>query len=155
MTYSGKFSPDNPSKYGGDHTKIVFRSSWELSFMRWLDMNPDVATWVSEETVIPYISPVDDRQHRYFVDFKVKFKNGRVLLVEIKPDHQTKKPVPKKGKKRSTLLLEAQTYGVNWAKWKAAERYAEERGWKFAVFTEHTLKGLGIKIPSTQPRGKR
>ena len=155
MTYSGKFSPDNPSKYGGDHTKIVFRSSWELSFMRWLDMNPDVATWGSEETVIPYISPVDDRQHRYFVDFKVKFKNGRVLLVEIKPDHQTKKPVPKKGKKRSTLLLEAQTYGVNWAKWKAAERYAEERGWKFAVFTEHTLKGLGIKIPSTQPRGKR
>ena len=155
MSYSGKFSPDNPSKYDGDHTNIVFRSSWELSFMRWLDMNPDVDTWVSEETVIPYISPVDDRQHRYFVDFKVKFKNGKVLLIEIKPDHQTKKPVAKKGKKRSTLLLEAQTYGVNWAKWKAAERYAEDRGWKFAVFTEHTLKGLGIKIPSTQPRGKR
>ena len=155
MSYSGKFSPTNPNKYNGDHTKIVFRSSWELSFMRWLDMNPDVDTWVSEETVIPYISPVDDRQHRYFVDFKVKFKNGKVLLIEIKPDHQTKKPVAKKGKKRSTLLLEAQTYGVNWAKWKAAERYAEARGWKFAVFTEHTLKGLGIKIPSTQPRGKR
>ena len=155
MSYSGKFSPTNPNKYNGDHTNIVFRSSWELSFMRWLDMNPDVDTWVSEETVIPYISPVDDKQHRYFVDFKVKFKNGKVLLIEIKPDHQTKKPVAKKGKKRSTLLLEAQTYGVNWAKWKAAERYAEDRGWKFAVFTEHTLKGLGIKIPSTLPRGKR
>lgn len=155
MAYSGKYSPTNTAKYDGDHTKVQFRSSWERSFMRWLDMNPDVVKWSSETVVIPYISPVDDRKHRYFVDFKVKFTNGHVLLVEIKPDHQTKKPIPKKGKKQITLLNEAHTYGVNWAKWKAAERFAEERGWKFAVFTEHTLKGLGIKINSTLPRGKR
>lgn len=155
MAYSGTYTPDNTHKYDGDHTSIQFRSSWERSFMRWLDMNPDVEKWSSEETVIPYISPVDDKKHRYFVDFKVKFVNGSTLLVEIKPDHQTKKPSPKKGKKRSSLLLEAHTYAVNWAKWKAAEKYASERGWKFAVFTEHTLKGLGIKIHSTLPRGKR
>lgn len=155
MAYHGSFEPTNKHKYDGDHTKITFRSSWERTFMRWLDANPDVTKWNSEETVVPYISPVDDKMHRYFVDFKVKFANGAVLLIEVKPDHQTKKPVLKKGKKRSQLLREAETYAVNWAKWKTAERYAEERGWKFAVFTEHTLKSLGIKIPSTQPKGKR
>lgn len=123
--------------------------------MRWLDYNPDIVKWSSEEVVIPYISPIDDRVHRYFIDFKVTFKNGLVLLVEVKPHYQTQKPIMKKGKRKTTFLAEAQTYGVNWAKWKTAERYAEERGWQFAVFTEHTLKSLGIKIPSTLPRGKR
>lgn len=155
MAYQGLFLPKNPSKYNGDHTKIVFRSSWERLFMDWLDSNPDVAKWESEEFNIPYISPVDDRQHRYFVDFKVTFANGTTLLIEIKPAHQTVKPVLKKNKKQHTLLEEVKTYSVNYAKWKAAEKYAEQRGMKFAVFTEHTLAQLGIKIPSLVPRGKR
>lgn len=155
MAYSGKYTPKNPAKYEDDHTNIVYRSSWELSLMKWLDMNPDVVSWSSESVVIPYISPIDDRPHRYFVDFKVKFKNGKVLLIEVKPDHQTKKPVAKKGKRKSVILNEAHTYGVNWAKWKAAERFAEERGWKFAVFTEHTLGSLGIRIPSTAKKVRR
>lgn len=155
QTLSGVFYPENISKYSGNTSNIMYRSSWEKSFMRWCDINPDVKLWNSEEVVIPYISPVDDKPHRYFVDFLVEFQNGTKLLIEIKPHHQTQKPVPKKGKKKTTFLMEAQTYGVNYAKWKAAEKYAEVRGWKFAVFTEHTLKSLGIKIPSTLPRGKR
>ena len=62
-------------KYEGDCTNIVYRSSWERLFMEWLCKNPDVITFSSEEFAIPYISPVDDRTHRYFVDFKVKFAN--------------------------------------------------------------------------------
>jgi hypothetical protein len=34
------------------------------------------------------------------------------------------------------------TWGVNDAKWKAAKRFAEERGWEFIVLTEYHL---GIK----------
>lgn len=149
------YQPRNPKKYRGDPSKIVFRSSWERLFMEWLDLNPDVSLWESEEFYITYISPVDNRQHRYFVDFKVKFANGSTLLIEIKPAHQTKKPVPRKGKKVALLESEVRTYAVNYAKWKAAEKYAAERGMKFAVFTEHTLKSLGINIPGLNPKGKR
>ena len=157
MAYSGKFiMPDKAKhKYEGDSANIVYRSSWERLFMEWLCKNPDVITFSSEEFAIPYISPVDDRTHRYFVDFKVKFANGTTILIEIKPAHQTKKPVAKKGKKQSSLMEEVKTYAVNYAKWKYAETYASERGWKFAVFTEHTLKSLGINISNTIPRGKR
>lgn len=155
MAYSGKFTPLNVGKYEGDSSKIVYRSLWEAAFMKWLDLNNDVKFWSSEEIVIPYMSPVDDRVHRYFPDFKVKFNNGDVLIVEIKPEYQTRKPVFKKGMRKSRMLNEAQTYGTNWAKWKAAERYSTDRGWKFAVFTEHTLSALGIKIPNMQPPGKR
>lgn len=149
------YQPRNPKKYRGDPSKIVFRSSWERLFMEWLDLNPDVSLWESEEFYITYISPVDNRQHRYFVDFKVKFANGSTLLIEIKPAHQTKKPVPRKGKKATLLESEVRTYAVNYAKWKAAEKYAADRGMKFAVFTEHTLKSLGINIPGLNPKGKR
>lgn len=155
MAYQGMYQPRNPKKYKGDASKIVYRSSWERLFMEWLDLNPDVSLWESEEFYIPYISPVDNRQHRYFVDFKVKFANGSTLLIEIKPAHQTKKPVPRKGKKAALLESEVKTYAVNYAKWKAAEKYAAERGMKFAVFTEHTLKSLGINIPGLNPKGKR
>ena len=155
MAYQGLYQPRNPKKYKGDPSKIVYRSSWERLFMEWLDLNPDVSLWESEEFHIPYISPVDNRQHRYFVDFKVKFANGSTLLIEIKPALQTKKPVPRKGKKVALLESEVRTYAVNYAKWKAAEKYAAERGMKFAVFTEHTLKSLGINIPGLNPKGKR
>lgn len=157
MAYSGifKFPAHAIPKYDGDHTKVVFRSSWERLFMEWLCYNPDVVSFQSEEFYIPYISPVDNRQHRYFVDFKVKFANGSTLLIEIKPAHQTKKPVPRKGKKAALLESEVKTYAVNYAKWKAAEKYAADRGMKFAVFTEHTLKSLGINIPGLNPKGKR
>lgn len=155
MAYSGKFVPINIGKYEGDHTNIVYRSLWEAAFMKWLDMNSDVKSWSSEEIVIPYMSPVDDRVRRYFPDFKVKFNNGEVLIVEVKPDYQTQKPVFKNGMSKTRMITEAQTYAVNWAKWKSAERYSTERGWKFAVFTEHTLNGLGIQIPTAQPKGRR
>ena len=37
MPYSGKFTPKNPSKYRGDPTNIIYRSSWERRVMNYLD----------------------------------------------------------------------------------------------------------------------
>ena len=65
-TYKGLFRPKNPSKYRGDPSNIIFRSSWELRFMTYLDAHPDVLEWSSEEFCIPYVSPIDGRIHRYF-----------------------------------------------------------------------------------------
>lgn len=145
MSYKGFFKPRNPSKYNGDHTNIVYRSSWELKFMRYLDAHKDVISWSSEELAIPYKSPIDNRFHRYFPDFIVKRRNpsGKidVLLVEIKPEKETKPPaVQKKASKR--YIREVYTWGINEAKWKAASEYCKDRGWTFAIFTE---KHLGIK----------
>lgn len=76
MSTKGFFKPRNPKKYRGDPTKIVYRSSWELKFMGYLDAHSDVVEWASEEFSIPYRSPIDNRIHRYFPDFLVKKVNA-------------------------------------------------------------------------------
>ena len=80
MSYKGKLRPINYRKYRGDPTNIIYRSRWELKFMQWCDKNNNILEWGSEEFWIPYVSPVDNRTHRYFPDFhmKIKEKNGKV-----------------------------------------------------------------------------
>jgi len=149
MSYKGKWRPKNRNKYEDDPTKIVYRSLWERQAFRWCDDNDDIKSWSSESVVVPYRSQVDGKNHRYFVDLKITFNNGRTVLVEIKPKRQTKPPEKNKsGSKRTSrrYLKEAMTYGTNTSKWKYAKAYAEDRGWEFQVWTEDTLRDLGIKI---------
>ena len=146
MAYKGKFRPLNPSKYKGDPANIVYRSRWELVYMSRLDKDPTVVEWASEEHVIPYRSPIDNRIHRYFVDFYVKkvFPDGktRIALIEIKPTAQTMPPkVQTKVNKR--YITEVQTWGINSSKWEAAKAFCKDRGWTFEILTEHEL---GIKF---------
>ena len=64
---------------------------------------------------------------------------------EIKPKKET--VPPKKGKRKTKRYAqEAYTFIKNQDKWEAANQYAEHKGWKFQVWTEDTLKGLGIKL---------
>ena len=137
MAYKGKFRPQNYKKYKGDHTKIIYRSGWELSFMKYLDRQPKVLRWSSEEIIIPYRSPIDNRIHRYFPDFWVKTSKGE-SLIEIKPKKQTKPPKLNPKHKRR-YLKEVRTWGVNEAKWKAASEFCEHKGWKWQIITEDTL----------------
>lgn len=145
-TYKGVFKPRNPIKYKGDAHNIIYRSRWELVFMKWLDENSDVLEWASEELIIPYRSPIDGRMHRYFPDFWVKKVNreGKVdcAVIEIKPFKQTQEPTPQK-KLTKRYLSEVQTWGVNSAKWKEARRYCDGRNWEFVIITE---KELGLKF---------
>jgi hypothetical protein len=142
MAYSGKFTPKNPQKYVGDHTNIIYRSSWECKVMSWLDRNTDIISWASEELIIPYVSPVDNRTHRYFPDFivKVKSKDGKTktMIIEVKPKKQTKEPEKKK-RVTKQYIQEVVTWGVNQAKWKAATEYCLDRGWDFKLITEDHL----------------
>lgn len=150
MAYSGKFKPKNPKKYKGDHTNIVYRSMWEKYAFMWCDTNSEIKSWSSEETVIPYFYEVDKKYHRYFMDLKITFKNGQTLLVEIKPDKETKPPVFK-GRKTKQYINEGLTYVKNQNKWKAAAKYAKDNGYGFQIWTEHTLESMGIKPKSTKP----
>ncbi len=130
MSYKGKWRPKNRNKYDGDPTKIVYRSLWERQSFRWCDNNSDIKSWSSESVVVPYKSATDGKMHRYFVDLKITFNNGNTVLVEIKPKRQTKPPKKK----------------ANISKWTFAEEYAKDRGWEFQIWTEDTLKDLGIKL---------
>ena len=57
---------------------MIYRSSWEYKFYEMVDITPTVKEWGSEEIIIPYISPVDGKRHRYFPDFYVKI--GKEIL---------------------------------------------------------------------------
>ena len=134
MSYKGKFLPTNRKKYKGDVTSVVYRSLWERKFMVYLDTNPDILEWGSEEIVVPYISPIDGKRHRYFPDFYVKTINGDHFIVEITPKYQTKPPRKSKSKRR--YLREVKEWGKNQAKWEAAEQVCNRHGWKFVILTE-------------------
>lgn len=142
----GKYKPKNPAKYKGDPTTIVYRSSWELKFMSYIDTHTDVVEWGSEEFAIPYRSPIDGKVHRYFPDFLVKKRTPQgtteTVVVEIKPSKETNPPVIQ-SKPTKQYLREVYTWGINSAKWKAAEEYCLDRNWKFIIMTEFDL---GIKL---------
>lgn len=142
MAYSGRFFPKNPSKYRGDPTNIWYRSLWERKVMEWFDLNENVIDWSSEELIIPYLSPVDNKYHRYFPDFVAKFrtKSGseKRYVIEVKPEKQTKPPEKRK-KITRRYLSEIATWGVNEAKFKAAKEFCADRGWEFQILTEKEL----------------
>lgn len=141
MSYKGRFKPQNPKKYNGDPENIIYRSSWELRVMKYLDDNPSVIWWASEELPIPYISPVDQKKHRYFPDFivKVKRKDGLVMtyVLEVKPKVQTE--MPKQKRKTKKFLQEVATFAINQEKWRAADIFCREHGWQFKILTENDL----------------
>jgi len=95
------------------------------------------------------VSPIDKRIHRYFPDFYLKKKNteGKIetVVIEVKPKNQVVPPTvvkTKTSKPTKRYVREVMTYGVNEAKWKAAQAFCEDRKWKFMIMTESEL---GIK----------
>ena len=142
-TLKGRYIPRNIRKYRGDYKNIIYRSSWELKFMKYCDLNDSILEWGSEEVVIPYRSSLDNRIHRYFVDFYIKVEDmsGQIkkYLIEVKPKKQTKPPAkPKRQTKR--YISEVTEYAKNQAKWKAATEFCEDRQWNFMIITEDELK---------------
>ena len=126
----GFYNPINESKYVLPQNNFMnkgpipeYRSSWELKLMKWCDINEEIEYWTCEPFAIQYSSPKDNKPHRYFPDFLIKFKNGKKVLVEIKPSSQWDDP-------------------VNVAKWAAAEKFCQQYGLEWKVMGK---KELGIK----------
>ena len=67
MPYKGKYRPEHPEKYVGNSSNIIYRSLLERRFMVFCDRNDSVLKWSSEELAIPYVSPIDNRVHRYIL----------------------------------------------------------------------------------------
>ena len=129
--------PKNKHKYKGDPYKIISRSSWETKVFNWMDSDPSVLEWHSEELFIYYLSPVDNKIHNYIPDFLIETKdktgNIETMIIEIKPKKQS--------------LIESKTanakdrmvVAINHAKWQAAMAYCKAQGYTFRVITEDDL----------------
>lgn len=158
----GFYRPKNKEKYKGRVDNIVFRSSLELQFMRYCDLNPAILEWSSEEIVIPYISPKDKKIHRYYVDFWIKYiseenetdKNGIVILENNKPKKKIKKalieiksadeikPPKQPARITDTYKRKIATWLINMAKWQAAKNFATKYNMEFKIITEKQLKNI-------------
>lgn len=142
----GYFKPNNPEKYIGDINKIIYRSSWEFKFLKWCDSNPKILQYASEPTGILYYSPLDQRTHRYFVDFYIIVQNDdgttQKWIIEIKPIKYIKKPIaPKRmtAKSMHNYAWAAKQFILNTAKFEAANEYAKQHGLKFGIITENFI----------------
>ena len=135
----GVYVPKYPQKLIGN--KAIYRSGLELKFFRFCDFNPNIVQWGSENVVIPYISPLDGKMHRYYVDNYVAIKEGNIIkkyLIEIKPFKQTLPPTTKY-RKRQHLIYEQSQYIVNQAKWESASKYCKQNNLNFLILTENEL----------------
>lgn len=136
-----KFSPRNPGKYVGT-LPIISRSSWELFFMQKMDTNPNIIRWASESIAIPYLSPKDNRTHKYYPDFIIEIKttDGSIIkqVIEIKPMSQC---LPGTSKKADVLARQNLVYHINQAKWEAAKQMCQQNNFTFLVLTEEDLFG--------------
>ena len=145
MSYKGRFQPSFPRKYKGNPSNIIYRSLWERKFMVYCDLNENILEWGSEEIVLPYRSPIDNKIHRYYPDFYIKVKEekwqNQKYIIEIKPKKQCVEPKVQK-KKTKSYIYEVYEFARNQAKWKAAREFCADRMWEFKVLTEDEL---GIK----------
>lgn len=160
------FNPINVHKYIGNPTNIVYRSGWELVFMRFLDASTDVVRWSSEKFIIPY-QDKEGKFHRYESDFyfeKVNSQDPNILdkfVVELKPrkefmpdfvnpDGSIKSPEMylKKVTAKSLESYEYQlkTYQKNLYKWTKAKYWCEKNGMQFVIIDEVYLASKGINL---------
>lgn len=146
VTVSGVYKPRNASKYVGDITKVIYRSSYERKFCIFCDTAQKIRKWSSEPFAIQYVSPIDKKIHEYFIDFWVKIEqdNGIIeeFLIEVKPKALLKKPeAPSKNTLKQLKIYneKVKTYLINAAKFAAAKSFAAKRGCKFLIVTEDFL----------------
>lgn len=133
----GEFDKYNPQKYFGPRP-IIYRSSYELAFMRKLEANAAVEKWSSEQIAIPYTMKEKKNgkvvvvRHTYYTDFTVFLKSGAKYIVEVKP--KTLTPLNESQIERNPEIYK------NACKWKAAIAWCKHNGYAFKVVTEDHLK---------------
>jgi len=103
---------------------IIFRSSWEHLVFESLEIDPDVIEYFSEDLRIPYYM---EGNKNYIPDLLIKYRNNKILLVEIKPKCQ---------------ILDEK----NVLKFEAAKEYCKKNNYVFEVWTEDKIKEIEKQI---------
>lgn len=139
---SGTYRPKNSEKFG--KSSCIYRSSYELQFLKWCDNHSKIKNVKYENIIIPYVCKTDGRLHKYYVDCWINMEEStglKTYLIEIKPFRQTIPPKPSNRKKKSTILEENFNHIKNTSKWLAAKQYCKKMGWRWCILTE---KGIYI-----------
>ena len=140
MSYKGRYFPSNPKKYRGNPNQIIYRSLWERKVMVYCDKNDAIIEWGSEEIIVPYLSPMDGKIHRYFPDLYMKVRqpdgSTKKFIIEVKPKSQCKQPIKNPKRRTTKWFNEVKTFAINQAKWKSAKEFCEDKGMEFKIFTE-------------------
>lgn len=138
----GRYTIKNPQKYIGKNQPI-YRSSWEMTFMMFLDSNQHILYWASEAIRVPYKHPLTGKQTIYVPDFFVVYQNkfGKQIaeVVEIKPKKQSLIESKVASAKDRAIVA------INHAKWQACQAYCKQQGFTFRVITEEQLFHTGRK----------
>lgn len=138
----------NPDRYCGMNRVLQLKSSWEISFLKFLDSSPSVLGYKYEETPLVYQSPIDKREHRYYVDFYLRYysidRKVKESLIEIKPAWEAQAALTGKVEFKTQVSEKEQrevlqTAAVNHQKWKAAMEYCKRNNMKFVILTEHDI----------------
>ena len=133
---NGEYRPRNVEKYRGSSIPR-YRSSWELTMMRFLDNNPAVLEWQSEGLQIPYRNPLTGKGSVYVPDFLVVYQDKRQKLhaemLEVKPHRQTTLEAAGKSQHNRMHAM------INAEKWRAAAKWCAQRNIRFRVVTEQTM----------------
>jgi hypothetical protein len=142
----GYFTPQNPHKYTGDLSKIIYRSSWELKFLTYCDNNESIVEYIAEPVGIAYNNPILKKESTYWIDcyMVTKSPDGTLTkwLIEIKPNKYLTPPEPPKRlteKQTLNYARHAKAYIINTAKFKAAQVYAHKNSMRFGIITENFL----------------
>ena len=132
----GRYSLKNTNKYLGRKTPL-YRSSWELAFMRFCDESTSVSKWSSESVKIPYKDPLTGKLTVYVPDFLIQYTDargkGHVELIEVKPENQMKKESVGRDKFRQAQYIR------NMAKWEAARHWCKQRKIYFRDINENDI----------------
>lgn len=93
--------------------ELTFLSSWEKYFI--LKCNElDIINYIDsgDSVIIKYVNPIDNEVHSYIPDFKITLSNGRILVIEIKPNFLYNDPVVVA--KRNSALIEFSKIGYSY-----------------------------------------
>lgn len=104
--------------------EMKYRSGWELTTALQLDNDDDVVSYEYEPIAIEYVSNIrSGRVRKYFPDFLIRYKDGKVVLVEVKRLNQLNNVTVQK-------------------KAKAAEQWCKKNNAKYEFWTDKMIKAF-------------
>lgn len=120
-----------------NNINITYRSSWEESVFLWLDKNEEVSSYECEKLRLKYKDPKNNSLDKIYIpDILLKYKNGKEILVEIKPKAFFNDP-------------------INIEKFKAAKEYCKQNNIDFEIWSDDKIeeirKSLGITTKRIRP----
>lgn len=100
---------------------LKYRSSYEKTFIEFLEESAKCEYYLYEQLKIPYT--FYGKAHNYIPDFIIKL-SGKIYIIEVKPESMIKER-------------------KNQAKFRAVKEYLKTRpGWGFKIITENFLNSL-------------